>query len=516
MSPTPGAEAGIGAETPLPAIPVVDGTSLPDVIGSAFGTHSFEELWRAAVDGLVGLVSGGRAAAGEPPVSAPGAGDGIPRTDAAGAPPAPARDEVSDGGACETVPVGAAPPTPATPVAMLGFRDRDSAAQEDAAWKPGFGTFSPAALAGLAWAPPPASETSSGTAARQPVPKTVPWPPGVSSPTVPAGDAAEGPRIGAASGGAGTLPSGAPGEPAIAAGAAGRKSTPARSEAARPAFGIRLKMTGRVTQSAVTAPDVGSPGKAERAAPAEAPLEDPPPAAMRRRAAETREPTHRELPPARIGSGPVVPPAASRRTLEKLEVSGAGTSTRVAWGAGFENGGRPSATHAAAPDEPAAGPSGSSNAPPEPGSARFSIPEPVRRVNLQIDPAGEVRLHIVERAGKIHVMVRSKRSSVTSALRDELGTLVHRVQTLGFQVDAWSPGHPPRRDAAPSAGAEDRRGNENAAGGGSGSGHGGGEGGERRQREDPPAWAKDFESLPAGSEITQEEEVWKWWEVHYP
>ena len=147
---------------------------------------------------------------------------------------------------------------------------------------------------------------------------------------------------------------------------------------------------------------------------------------------------------------------------------------------------------------------------PEPVPDKTFLVEPVRRLDLQLGQPGEVRLQVVERGGEIHVAVRSGRSKLAAALRDDLGALVQRVHAEGFRVEMWTPPEAGRRDG----------GHGEGSGGGR---HGGGSGGDappdsggqhgRHQRREPPAWLEALER-EAGGALTEREEVYEWFRHH--
>ncbi len=145
---------------------------------------------------------------------------------------------------------------------------------------------------------------------------------------------------------------------------------------------------------------------------------------------------------------------------------------------------------------------------PEPAGGKPWLAAPVRRIHLQIGETGAVRLDVVERAGGIHVAVRSRRSRLSSALRDELGVLVHKVQVEGFRIETWTPPHTPRRDSSyPDGSGGGRQGGDGSPGNPS---HGSGrQDGSESDQSAPPAW---LEELGAGAPGfgNQSEEVWRW------
>lgn len=93
---------------------------------------------------------------------------------------------------------------------------------------------------------------------------------------------------------------------------------------------------------------------------------------------------------------------------------------------------------------------------PAPATAKAAVRDFVLRI-----PAGSqqhVDVHIVERAGKVHVTVRSTDPAVTTSLRTELSQLVQKLESHGLKTETWTPseswplpgGHPPEAVATQS------------------------------------------------------------------
>ena len=88
------------------------------------------------------------------------------------------------------------------------------------------------------------------------------------------------------------------------------------------------------------------------------------------------------------------------------------------------------------------------------------LPAPVARdIRLEIGtPERKVEVRLVERAGEVHLAVRTPDSRLADGLREQLPELSARLERSGFRADEWR---------AAEAGAPERRVNVEASGGGS-------------------------------------------------
>jgi hypothetical protein len=127
----------------------------------------------------------------------------------------------------------------------------------------------------------------------------------------------------------------------------------------------------------------------------------------------------------------------------------------------------------------------------------ISITVPIVRANA----AGEERVAIrmVQRAGEIHVSVRTPDSQGAQALRQDLGRLASSLNEAGFRTETWRPGAVNATSASTQTHKEfsqdtpnrDRTGS-NAQSGGS-QGRGAGEQ-KRRQQDERPRWVAELET----------------------
>ncbi|HLH44484.1 MAG TPA: hypothetical protein VKV74_15945, partial [Bryobacteraceae bacterium] len=102
--------------------------------------------------------------------------------------------------------------------------------------------------------------------------------------------------------------------------------------------------------------------------------------------------------------------------------------------------------------------------------------------------SSSVDVHLIERAGQVHVAVRTPDLGLQNSLRQDLGTLVNSLERAGYRTDAALPHggltaqSPPQ--TASNAGSQDKR---ESDGGWSGSGQPGRDfSGQRRQDQNQP------------------------------
>ncbi len=75
--------------------------------------------------------------------------------------------------------------------------------------------------------------------------------------------------------------------------------------------------------------------------------------------------------------------------------------------------------------------------PPPPVAAH----SPVRDIRLQVGgPERHADVRLTERAGEVHVAVRTPDSRLAGALREDLPALAARLEATGFRAEAWHPG----------------------------------------------------------------------------
>lgn len=102
---------------------------------------------------------------------------------------------------------------------------------------------------------------------------------------------------------------------------------------------------------------------------------------------------------------------------------------------------------------------------PEPGVASGPV-EPARRVSVEVlgpDSDRRVTLDVSERRGEVHVAVRSHDPELSESLRQELPSLVSRLEQSGYGTERWPDGGAnsqdrQRRDTPGESGADHQRG----------------------------------------------------------
>ena len=121
---------------------------------------------------------------------------------------------------------------------------------------------------------------------------------------------------------------------------------------------------------------------------------------------------------------------------------------------------------------------------------------PVREISFSVSQGENqnVEVRLADRAGRIHVAVRTTDPSLSSSLRSDLGDLVTQLGRHGISTDVWTPSAP-----APAAG-EAFRGGDNRQASPQNSGGQGGQGSPSHQqsRQQPdrqaPDWLEELEN----------------------
>ena len=120
--------------------------------------------------------------------------------------------------------------------------------------------------------------------------------------------------------------------------------------------------------------------------------------------------------------------------------------------------------------------------------------ESVHNISLRLSNAeqGSVQVRLSERAGELHVSVRTPDTGLTRGLRDGLPDLMGRLQVNGYRADTWQPG-----GNGSTAGQD--RGQDTAGQGSSQHRNGGGSQqqsspDQQKQDEQTPQWVRELES----------------------
>jgi hypothetical protein len=100
----------------------------------------------------------------------------------------------------------------------------------------------------------------------------------------------------------------------------------------------------------------------------------------------------------------------------------------------------PAAETAREPVRPAAKPPAA-----EPPRVVAEVPQPpatpaaAREIHLQVNGDNRVDVRVTERAGTVHVAVRTPDSHLAGALREDLPALSARLEQTGFRAETWQP-----------------------------------------------------------------------------
>ncbi len=129
------------------------------------------------------------------------------------------------------------------------------------------------------------------------------------------------------------------------------------------------------------------------------------------------------------------------------------------------------------------------------GEPEAAAGESVRNISLRLTNADQssVQVRLTERAGELHVSVRTPDVSLTRGLRDGLPDLMGRLQVNGYRAETWQPGGngnsagQDRGQDAPSHGHSQQR-------NGNGSGSQGEQQSDQQHDEQTPQWVRELET----------------------
>lgn len=124
--------------------------------------------------------------------------------------------------------------------------------------------------------------------------------------------------------------------------------------------------------------------------------------------------------------------------------------------------------------------------------------ESVRDISLRLTDKdqGSVQVRLSERAGELHVSVRTPDAGLTRGLRDGLSDLVGRLETSGYRAETWQPAGGNASNSHDQSHDSSSRGGQQQSGSGSGDGTGH-EDNARDQQErggQTPKWVSELES----------------------
>ncbi len=124
--------------------------------------------------------------------------------------------------------------------------------------------------------------------------------------------------------------------------------------------------------------------------------------------------------------------------------------------------------------------------------------ESVRDISLRLTDKdqGSVQVRLSERAGELHVSVRTPDAGLTRGLRDGLSDLVGRLETSGYRAETWQPAGGNASNSHDQSHDSSSRGGQQQSGGGSGSGTGHQENARDQQERggQTPKWVSELES----------------------
>jgi len=124
--------------------------------------------------------------------------------------------------------------------------------------------------------------------------------------------------------------------------------------------------------------------------------------------------------------------------------------------------------------------------------------ESVRDISLRLTDKdqGSVQVRLSERAGELHVSVRTPDAGLTRGLRDGLSDLVGRLETSGYRAETWQPAGGNASNSHDQSHDSSSRGGQQESGGGSGSGTGHQENARDQQERggQTPKWVSELES----------------------
>jgi hypothetical protein len=124
--------------------------------------------------------------------------------------------------------------------------------------------------------------------------------------------------------------------------------------------------------------------------------------------------------------------------------------------------------------------------------------ESVRDISLRLTDKdqGSVQVRLSERAGELHVSVRTQDAGLTRGLRDGLSDLVGRLETSGYRAETWQPAGGNASNSHDQSHDSSSRGGQQQSGGGSGSGAGHQDNARDQQERggQTPKWVSELES----------------------
>jgi hypothetical protein len=129
-----------------------------------------------------------------------------------------------------------------------------------------------------------------------------------------------------------------------------------------------------------------------------------------------------------------------------------------------------------------------------PATSRTGV---AQEISIRISPADSpaVDLRVVERAGQLHVDVRTQDSAMQSSLRQDLGSLTNSLERAGYHTETFIPSQSLGRAASSAeTGHQGNQQDPSQNRGGSGDSSGGRR--QQQQQKRPGTWLEEFEEQP--------------------
>ncbi len=126
---------------------------------------------------------------------------------------------------------------------------------------------------------------------------------------------------------------------------------------------------------------------------------------------------------------------------------------------------------------------------------------PLQSITIRVAPpeAPAVDLHVSERAGEIHVAVRTPDAALQTSLRQDLGTLTNSLERAGYRAETYVPRETQAQLAtSPQAGTSNERQQQGSSGRGSGGNYPNGRQPQQQQQERDQrrkTWLQELENL---------------------
>jgi hypothetical protein len=223
--------------------------------------------------------------------------------------------------------------------------------------------------------------------------------------------------------------------------------------------------------------------------------------------------SQRETTPATVKSPAAGQPKPSSHASAPEVDASAGNSTAAAPAASSAPAdilGNPLAFHASSPVGPAVVDSSAPAAPAAPAATETKVPAaPVHSaqeiaVSVASNNDQKVEVRLVERAGEVHVSVRTTDETLAHTMREDLGSLTGKLAQNGFGAEAYSPARAESSSFSNQRGASE---NQDSKGGQQQGSRQGGESSQQQSQQESrdkrPAWLEAMESSLAQNQTNR-------------